>query len=65
MADPEEPQWRGYFYAAILLIVATMQTLLLSQYFNIMMVVGLRIRTALTAAIYRKVFKISILNYNV
>ncbi|XP_014276421.1 multidrug resistance-associated protein 1 isoform X1 [Halyomorpha halys] len=59
VANPEEPQWRGYFYAAILLVVATLQTLLLSQYFNIMMMIGLRIRTALTSAIYRKALKLS------
>jgi ATP-binding cassette subfamily C (CFTR/MRP) protein 1 len=53
--DQDEPQWRGYVYAALLLVTATCQTILLSQYFNRMFLVGLRIRTALISSIYRKV----------
>lgn len=51
--------WKGYFYAAILLITAVLQTLILSQYFQRMFLVGLRIRTALIAAIYRKALRVS------
>lgn len=46
-------------YAVILLITAVLQTLILSQYFNRMFLVGLRIRTALIAAIYRKALRVS------
>uniref|UniRef100_A0A069DZT4 ABC-type glutathione-S-conjugate transporter n=1 Tax=Panstrongylus megistus TaxID=65343 RepID=A0A069DZT4_9HEMI len=55
----DEPHWRGYLYASLLLIVATIQTLTLAQYFNSMMLVGLRIRTVLVSAIYRKALKLS------
>lgn len=51
--------WKGYFYASMLLLTATVQTLVLSQYFNRMFLVGLRIRTALIAAIYRKALRMS------
>lgn len=49
-----EPLWRGIVYAVLLFVVASVQTLLLAQYFQRMFIVGLRIRTALISAIYRK-----------
>ncbi|XP_018568582.1 multidrug resistance-associated protein 1-like [Anoplophora glabripennis] len=52
-------EWRGYFFSALLFITATIQTLLMAQYFNKMFIVGLRIRTALISTIYRKSLKIS------
>lgn len=55
----DEPMWKGISYAISLFVVASVQTLLLGQYFNRMMLVGLRIRTALIAAIYRKSLVIS------
>ncbi|XP_063974574.1 multidrug resistance-associated protein 1 isoform X3 [Diachasmimorpha longicaudata] len=54
-----EPNWKGYFYSALLFLTAVLQTLVLSQYFNRMFIVGLRIRTALIAAIYRKALRMS------
>uniref|UniRef100_A0A8W7P7B6 ABC-type glutathione-S-conjugate transporter n=1 Tax=Anopheles coluzzii TaxID=1518534 RepID=A0A8W7P7B6_ANOCL len=55
----EEPMWKGLMYAITLFVVAGTQTLLLGQYFNRMFFVGLRIRTALISAIYRKALIIS------
>lgn len=52
--DSDEPEWKGILYAVLLFIVAGIQTLFLAQYFNRMFFVGLRIRTALISAIYRK-----------
>lgn len=52
-------EWKGYFYAVILFATATIQTLILSQYFNRMFIVGMRIRTALISAIYRKALRMS------
>lgn len=54
-----EPQWKGILYAILLFIVASTQTLILGQYFHRMFIVGLRIRTALINAIYRKALVIS------
>ena len=51
--------WKGYVYAVGLVACATAQTMLLSHYFMSMSLVGLRIRTALTSAIYRKSLRIS------
>ncbi|XP_055919617.1 multidrug resistance-associated protein 1-like isoform X7 [Eupeodes corollae] len=54
-----EPEWKGIFYAVLLFICAAVQTFFLSQYFQKMYIVGLRIRTALINAIYRKALIIS------
>lgn len=51
--------WKGYFYSVLLLLTAISQTLVLSQYFNRMFIVGMRMRTALVAAIYRKALRMS------
>ncbi|XP_072760187.1 multidrug resistance-associated protein 1 isoform X6 [Anoplolepis gracilipes] len=57
--EGEEEMWKGYFYSVLLLLTAILQTLILSQYFHRMFLVGLRIRTALIAAIYRKALRLS------
>ncbi|XP_052851275.1 multidrug resistance-associated protein 1 isoform X14 [Drosophila gunungcola] len=56
--DPQ-PEWKGIMYAVLLFVLAAAQTLILGQYFHRMFVVGLRIRTALINAIYRKALRIS------
>ncbi|XP_058792375.1 multidrug resistance-associated protein 1 isoform X6 [Phymastichus coffea] len=55
----DEPIWKGFFYAVLLFLTAVIQTLVLSQYFHRMFLVGLRMRTALIAAIYRKALRMS------
>ncbi|KYM99989.1 Multidrug resistance-associated protein 1 [Cyphomyrmex costatus] len=57
--EGDEPMWKGYLYSILLLLTAMLQTLVLSQYFHRMFLVGLRIRTALIAAIYRKALRMS------
>ncbi|XP_059046549.1 multidrug resistance-associated protein 1 isoform X1 [Achroia grisella] len=57
--EGNEPTWRGYLYAVTLLACATVQTMLLAHYFTRMYLVGMRIRTALTSAIYRKSLRMS------
>lgn len=55
----DEPDWKGYLYAGLLFGVASTQTLFLSQYFHRMFLVGLRIRTSLISAIFRKALVLS------
>ena len=50
----DEETWKGYFYAALLVGVNLLNTILNSQYFYKMGLVGLQIRSALTSALYRK-----------
>ncbi|XP_050728628.1 multidrug resistance-associated protein 1-like isoform X5 [Eriocheir sinensis] len=53
------PQWHGYFYALVLLVASEFQSLLLSQYFRRMYLIGLRIRSAIISAVYNKALLIS------
>lgn len=55
----KDPLWHGIFYAVLLFVVALIQTLFLSQYFQRMFLVSLRIRTALVGAIYKKALRLS------
>ena len=47
--------WEGILYAVGLFAVAIVQTVVLQQYFKIVMATGLRIRTSVLGIIYRKV----------
>lgn len=53
--DKTAPSWQGYFYIVLLFVSACLQTLLLHQYFHICFVSGMRIKTAVIGAVYRKV----------
>ena len=53
--DTSEPDWNGYFYAVLLFVAAVIQSLFLHQYFHRCFRVGMRIRTAIIAAVYKKV----------
>ncbi|KAM5199043.1 multidrug resistance-associated protein 1 isoform 3-T3 [Hipposideros larvatus] len=57
--DKEAPNWQGYFYTALLFISACLQTLVLHQYFHICFVSGMRIKTAVIGAVYRKALVIT------
>ena len=54
-----QEQWKGYFYGALLFCTLSMQSLLQSQYFERMFVIGVKVRTVLVAALYKKSLKIS------
>lgn len=51
--------WKGILFALLLFTVSTIQTVLSQQYLNKILVVGMRIRSVLIAAIYKKSLKIS------
>ncbi|XP_023385436.1 multidrug resistance-associated protein 1 [Pteropus vampyrus] len=57
--DKKAPSWQGYFYTALLFVSACLQTLLLHQYFHICFVSGMRIKTAVVGAVYRKALVIT------
>ncbi|XP_054850774.1 multidrug resistance-associated protein 1-like isoform X1 [Eublepharis macularius] len=57
--DKNAPSWQGYFYTALLLISAGLQTLVLHQYFHICFVTGMRLKTAVIGAVYRKALVIT------
>ncbi|XP_063818327.1 ATP-binding cassette sub-family C member 2 [Pseudophryne corroboree] len=58
-ANPAEHLWTGYLYAVLLLVAAFIQSLCLQQYFQGCFVLGMRVRTTLMAAVYRKALTVS------
>lgn len=58
-SNPAEYQWKGFFYATLLLVTALVQSLCLQQYFQGCFVLGMRVRTALMAAVYKKALTVS------
>lgn len=53
--DKSSYDWTGYMYAVLLLVVAILQSLFLQQYFQRCFVLGMKVRTAIMAAVYKKV----------
>ncbi|XP_065588705.1 ATP-binding cassette sub-family C member 6 isoform X1 [Cyrtonyx montezumae] len=57
--DQEAPSWHGYFYAFILVLLACLQTLFEQRYMYMCLVLGLRLKTAVTGLVYRKILTMS------
>lgn len=55
VADPGAFAWQGYLYAVLLFVAALAQSFCLQQYFQLCFSLGLSVRTALMAAVYKKV----------
>ena len=63
--DETQPDWHGYFYTVLFFLNALVRSLVLHQYFHRVNLTGMRIRTALIAAIYNKVVNLPYLIYNI
>lgn len=57
--DPAIPQWQGYIYSGLLFLTAFVQSIMLHQYFQRAMRVGMRLRSAVIGAVYRKALVLS------
>lgn len=57
--DKSRHVWEGYLYAVLLLVVALFQSLFLQQYFQRCFVLGMKVRTAIMAAVYKKALVVS------
>ncbi|MED6290494.1 Multidrug resistance-associated protein 1, partial [Characodon lateralis] len=57
--DSSAPAWQGFFYTALLFICTCVQSLILQRYFHVCFVSGMRLRTAIIGAVYRKALVIS------
>ena len=53
--DETQPNWHGYFYTVMFFVNALVLSLFLHQYFHRVNLTGMRIRTAIIAAVYNKV----------
>lgn len=59
ISTPSSPTWHGFVIAILFFLTATVQSLIINIYFHLMYSTGMRIRTALTSAIYRKSLTLS------
>ncbi|NXY26092.1 MRP1 protein, partial [Atrichornis clamosus] len=59
MEDQEAPSWLGYFYAFSMFLLACLQTLCEQRYMYMCLVLGLRLKTAVTGLVYRKILVLS------
>lgn len=57
--DKSSFAWEGYLYAVLLLVVAFLQSLFLQQYFQRCFLLGMKVRTAIMAAVYKKALVVS------
>lgn len=55
----DEEEWKGYLYMFLLVGVNFLVTILNSQYFKDQQLIGLRMRSALTSALFRKSLNLS------
>ena len=55
----DEPTWKGYFYTAIICATTSLNTLINAQCFFLTYKVGLRVKSAVISAIYRKSLRLS------
>ncbi|CAH1793465.1 unnamed protein product [Owenia fusiformis] len=51
--------WRGYIYAVSLFVVSVFKSIMFQQYWHGCYVTGLRVRTAVIAAVYRKSIRLN------
>lgn len=55
IGDPTPPGWKGYLLAVLMFLAACLQTLFEQQHVYRLKVLQMRLRTAITGLVYRKV----------
>lgn len=55
IGDPTTPAWKGYLLAVLMFLAACLQTLFEQQHMYRLKVLQMRLRTAITGLVYRKV----------
>ena len=53
--DTTQPGWYGYFYSILLLLAYTLRTIFMQLHLHHAIIVGMRMRTVIIAAVYSKV----------
>ncbi|GMR36740.1 hypothetical protein PMAYCL1PPCAC_06935 [Pristionchus mayeri] len=59
VSSPQSPFWQGISYAILMFAVSECRSIIINAYFYIMFRMGIKIQTALTAAVYRKTMRLS------
>ncbi|CAL1277165.1 unnamed protein product [Larinioides sclopetarius] len=52
--NTDEPIWIGVLFAALIFLNCSLQSVVLGSYFHRMFIIGMRVRTALVTAVYKK-----------
>ncbi|GMT21942.1 hypothetical protein PFISCL1PPCAC_13239, partial [Pristionchus fissidentatus] len=58
VSSPDSPLWLGVSYAILMFVVSEVRSIVINAYFYIMFRMGIKIQTALTAAVYRKTMRL-------
>lgn len=58
-AAPQKPVWLGYVLAVAIFVATTLRVVIENNYFHRVVRVGFQVRTALSAAVYRKSLRMS------
>ncbi|XP_037363977.1 ATP-binding cassette sub-family C member 6 [Talpa occidentalis] len=59
IGDPKTPAWNGYLLAVLMFLTACLQTLFEQQHMYRLKMLQMRLRTAMTGLVYRKVLTLS------
>ncbi|XP_058154485.1 ATP-binding cassette sub-family C member 2 isoform X2 [Dasypus novemcinctus] len=57
--DPSMYVWTGYLYSILFFVLALMQSVCLQSYFRLCFMLGVQVRTAVMASVYRKALTLS------
>jgi len=57
--EGNSPVWQGYFLAVMMLLVACVKSVVINQYFHVCFLTGMRLRSAVISAVYRKALVLS------
>ena len=55
ITNPNEPTWKGYLYASLMFFSPMIESILNNQFDYIILSIGMRVRTCIISAIYKKV----------
>ncbi|CAK8671761.1 unnamed protein product [Clavelina lepadiformis] len=58
-AKSNNPVWQGYSLAVLLFLTAIVKSIILQQYFHVCFTVGMRLRSGVITAVYRKALTLS------
>lgn len=59
MSSSSEIEWHGTLFAMLLLIIPTLQSIILGNYFYHMQIIGIQVRTMIIGSVYRKALLLS------
>ncbi|XP_042233575.1 multidrug resistance-associated protein 1-like isoform X2 [Homarus americanus] len=59
ITNKTEPMWHGYLYAVMMLLICECASIVKNNFFDIALILSVRVRSALMSAVYAKALKLS------